>query len=157
VPETDVDRAAIVDDWSGDPRHILRVLRNAAPLSTESRTPEQWTIWIEATVPGWVIVTQLADPNWKARWINRDDTSNTEPEIRPAFRKGVESAGWQCIDVPAAGRWTLRLEYDEHDAAIGLVISLIAWTGWLLAVLRTSFDTWRRTSTGSGMEASIDD
>ena len=34
-----------------------------------------------------MIVTQLADPQWKARWINRDDTSNTEPEIRPAFRK----------------------------------------------------------------------
>ena len=32
--------------------------------------------WIEATEPGWVIVTQLADPQWKARWINLDDTSD---------------------------------------------------------------------------------
>ena len=50
-------------------------------------------------------------------------TRRLEREIRPAFRKATESVGWQCIEVPAAGRWTLRLEYDARDVVTGLVIS----------------------------------
>ncbi len=143
VPRSDVKEGAIVDDWSGDPRHIIRVLRNAVPLAAESRIPEEWTILIEATEPGWVVVTQLGDPQWKARWITREDAGNTNPEIRPAFRRGIEPTGWQCVEIPAAGRWTLGLEYDAADAATGLVFSAIAWIGWLIAVFRTAFVRWR--------------
>ena len=108
VPQREVDEAAIVEDWSGDPRDILRVLRGAAPLSTESRKPEEWTIWVDAIEPGWVIVTQIADPHWKARWIKQGVPRLLDPDIRPAFRRGNESVGWQCIEVPEAGSWGLR-------------------------------------------------
>ena len=103
VPEGDVKEAAIVGAWSGDPRDIIRVLRNAVPLTAESRAPEEWTILINTTAPGWVIVTQLADPQWKARWINLANTGKAQAAIRPAFRKGNESTGWQCVDVPGRG------------------------------------------------------
>ena len=139
VPGLDANEPAIVDDWSGDPRHILRVLQGAAPLTAESRTPEQWTILIEAAEPGWVIVAQVADAQWSAQIIDQDTNSETESEILPAFRRVGESTGWQCVAIPAAGRWTLRLEYEANDVLVGLTISLIAWTGWLAVVLRAGY------------------
>ena len=132
----DLNEAAIADDWSGDPRQILRVLQGAIPLPAESRTPEQWTILIEAAEPGWVIVSQVGDPQWKAQVIDQDGLSKTDVEILPAFRRVGESTGWQCVPIPTEGRWTLRLEYDANDVLVGLTISLIAWTGWLVVVLR---------------------
>ena len=142
VPGLEANKAAIVDDWSGDPWHILRVLQGAIPLPAESRTPEEWAILIEAGEPGWVIVSQVADPQWKAQTIDQDKVS-TKCEILPAFRKASESIGWQCIAIPAAGRWTLRLEYEGGDVFAGLMISVIAWIGWMTVMLRAVFDVWR--------------
>jgi hypothetical protein len=138
VPDADANEALLLDDWSGDPRHILSVIRNATSLSTESRTPEDWTIPIEATESGWLIVSQLADPQWKARWVNLEHPRMTQPDILPAFRRGAHSAGWQCVRIPGAGRWTLGLQYEANDVALGLIISFIAWAGWLLVMLRTA-------------------
>ena len=146
VPDADATEALLLDDWSGDPRHILNVLRDARPLSAESRTPEECTIRIEATESGWVIVSQLADPQWQARWINLEHPRMTQPDIRPAFRKAGENSGWQCIRIPGAGRWTLGLQYEANDVAIGFLISFIAWAGWLLVLLRTGARTWRATA-----------
>ena len=88
---------------------------------------------IEATTPGWVIVSQLADPNWKARWINLDNSSNTEPEIRPAFRKGVESIGWQCIDVPEPGAgpyaWNMTSTTPDRIADLARCVGRLALGG----------------------------
>ena len=111
----------LLDDWSGNPLEILGVLGKAAPLSAESPKPEEWTIWIDAAEPGWVIVTQIADPHWKARWIKQGAQRILDPDIRPVFRKGNESIGWQCIEVPEPGLWGLRLEYDTARGGI--------WTG----------------------------
>jgi hypothetical protein len=143
VPGLDSNEAAILDDWSGDPRHILRILQDATPLPAESRTPEEWTIPIEATEPGWVIVTQVADPQWRAHWINPDGFSKTKCEIGRAFRTATETTGWQCIAVPDAGRWTLRLEYEGGDVLVGLMISVIAWSGWVTVMLRSGIEVWR--------------
>ncbi len=143
VTDNKVQGAGLLDDWSGDPRVILRVIENARPLLTESRKPEEATIWVEASEPGWVIVSQLADPQWKARWTNLDRHWESDAEIRRAFRRKDEPVGWQCIEIPAPGRWVLRLDYEAQDAAIGMGISVTAWSGWLIAMLRTGFVCWR--------------
>jgi hypothetical protein len=143
VPGLDANEAAITDDWSGDPRHILTVLHDAIPLSAESRTPEEWVIPLFVSDPGWVIVAQVADPQWKARVINEDKGSKTDHKISQAFRRASEPTGWQCIAIPEAGRWTLRLEYDGGDVFVGLMISVIAWTGWVTVMLRAGIGVWR--------------
>ena len=74
-----------------------------------------------------MIVSQLADPQWTARWIGLDGQGEFDGEILPAFRKGSRPGGWQRVAVPAPGRWTLRLEYDARDVAEGAAISTIAW------------------------------
>jgi hypothetical protein len=144
VEETDDTRAALLNDWSGDARVILRVIENARPLVTESRKPEKMTLWVEAAAQGWVILSQLADPQWKARWSNADRPWESDARIRPIFRRKDERGGWQCIEVPAPGHWILRLEYEAEEAAVGMGISVIAWVGWLIALIRTAIVRWRR-------------
>ena len=146
VRESDVDRRVLLDDWSGDSRDILRVISRAEPLSSESKTPEQWTIVVDAPEPGWVLVTQLADPQWNAKWTSLDSRLDFDEPPRQAFRKANEPGGWQCIEVPSPGHWVLRLEYEAQDAAIGLGISVIAWAGWTIAVIRMGLvSRWKRT------------
>jgi len=146
VRESDVTGADILGDWSGKPVDILRVIDKAMPLPTESVKPEEWSIWIEASERGWVVVSQLADPQWKARWNNLDRPWVSDAEIKPAFRRANEAGGWQCIEVPEAGRWMLHLEYESPAAAAGMGVSVIAWTGWIVAMLRTGFLCWRKRS-----------
>ena len=50
-----------------------------------------------------MIVSQLADPQWKARWIGLDGQGSFDGEILPAFRKKRQPGGWQCLEVPASG------------------------------------------------------
>ena len=89
--------------------------------------------------PAWVIVSQLADPQWTARWIGLDGQGELDGEILPTFRKASQPGGWQRIEVPASGRWTLRLEYDAHDVAEGAAISTVAWLSWMLAAIFAAF------------------
>jgi len=139
VRESEGLEANVLDEWSGDPREILAVLRGAQPLATESARPEEWTISVSAGEPAWVIVPQLADPQWKARWIELDGQGDGHAEILPTFRKNGEPGGWQRVQVPAPGRWTLRLEYEARDVALGLAISTVAWMSWMLAAVVTGF------------------
>jgi hypothetical protein len=137
VREIEVAEPKALDAWSGDPREILQVLKRAQPLATESSRPEEWTIPLTADEPAWVIVSQLADPAWRARWIRPDGASLGEDDILPTFRKVGKSGGWQRLKVPAPGRWTLRLEYDAREVAAGLAISTVAWMSWLTAAAVT--------------------
>jgi hypothetical protein len=148
VPGLDANKAAIAGDWSGDPRQILRLLDNATPLAAESKKPEELTIVIEATEPGWAIVTQLADPQWKATCVNPGGSWTSDPEIRPAFRTAREPTGWQCIAVPAPGLWIVNLKYEANDVRVGLMISAIAWAFWLVVTMVTFVRAVRRR-TGS--------
>ncbi len=86
----------------------------------------------------WVIVSQLADPQWQARWIGLDGQGEYDGPILPTFRKGGEPGGWQRVEVPGPGRWTLRLNYDAHDVAEGMAISIIAWVSWILVAVSTA-------------------
>ena len=143
VPDDMIPESTNLDDWSGDVRTMLALLDVSEPLSGESATPEEWTISVEVDGPAWVIVSQLADPQWTARWIGVDGQEARPGKILPAFRKEGQPGGWQCLAVPPPGRWTLRLEYDARDVAEGAAISTIAWLSWMLAVLFAAFQSWR--------------
>jgi hypothetical protein len=122
----------ILDDWSGDPKDILPLFDRAQPLEDESPRPEEWTIRLFANEPGWVIVSQLHDPQWKARWIGLEGQREFEVPILPAFQKHGEPGGWQRVEMPGEGKWMLRLEYDPRDAMEGAAITMIAWASWLV-------------------------
>ena len=129
----------VLDEWSGKPRDILRVLETAEPLLAESSRPENWTIQVDADDQAWVIVSQLADPQWKARWISLETPFERDETILPTFQKSGENGGWQRIEVPGSGSWLLRLEYDAQDVTFGVAISAVAWLSWLLAAFHTGF------------------
>lgn len=115
------------------------VFDRARPLRSESDHPGSRTVELEnAPLTGWVIVTNLSDPQWTARWIGRDGQGEKPAEIRPVLRsrrgppaEGLYPWGWQGIQSPGPGRWTLALDYDARDVRQGLVISAIAWIGWI--------------------------
>jgi hypothetical protein len=149
LPLTDGDEESILDGWTGDPDSLLPLFDRADPLPVESSRPEDRTVLVQADEPGWVIVSQLDDPQWSARWIGLDNQGEFREEIRPAFRKpGDIAGGWQAIQVPFHGRWRLRLTYQPRDVVEGAGISLIAWIGWafcaLVAALRRRGGTGRR-------------
>jgi hypothetical protein len=151
VLDGEVADPEVLDVWSGDHREILGVLRSATPLPCEQPRPEDWTITLSADAPAWVIISQLADPQWTARWIKDDDGVIGDGEIVPTFRKPGEPGGWQRVKVPGAGRWTLRLEYQARDLAFGTAVSTLAWASWLLAALRAGLRR-RKTQPVSGRD-----
>jgi hypothetical protein len=126
----------VFDDGSEDPGAILAVFKSAHPLEAESSCPENWTINVETDQPSWVIISQLADPQWQASWCDSRGKDAGPAEILQTFHKAGEAGGWQRVAVPGPGCWMLRLEYDAADAAYGLAISVIAWMGWLLGILK---------------------
>jgi hypothetical protein len=146
VRQGDVDEKAFLDDWSGDPRQVLRVIEKAEPQRFEAKAPDECTITVEAQTRGWVIITQLNDPQWSARWTSLGRHRTFDDKLRPAFRRANEPGGWQCIEVPAPGRWALRLNYEARELELGLGISVLAWASWLIAVVRTSIANRRNTA-----------
>jgi hypothetical protein len=143
LPYSAVADQTVFDDWSGDPLEVLNVFRSSRPLAAESTTPEKWTITLNTDEPSWVIVSQLADPQWTGHWLDESGRELAEAEIIPTFHKSGEPGGWQRVIVPGNGCRTLRLEYDASDVSTGLAISAIAWACWLMAAipvrLRASF------------------
>jgi hypothetical protein len=143
VPWTAIPEPHLLDDWSGDPREILAVLEHAVPITVESTRPEEWTIPIETREDAWLIVSQLADPQWKAELIGPDRRRAMPAPILSTFRKANEPGGWQRVDIPGPGRWTLRLEYEAHDIAHGLAISTMAWIVWIVLALACALQPLR--------------
>ena len=86
LPLTSEDDVFMLDDWMGDPRDLLPLFDRAEPLVPESSRPEDMTIAVQADGPGWVIVSQLDDPQWSARWVSLEGEGEYAWEIRPAFR-----------------------------------------------------------------------
>ena len=144
VRQGDVDQKAFLDDWSGDPLQVLRVFEKAEPLHFEAIAPDECTITVEAQERGWVIISQLADPQWSARWTSLGRHRTFEDKPRPAFRRVNEPGGWQCIEVPSPGRWSLQLNYEAREIELGLGISVIAWASWLIAAIRMSRENRRK-------------
>jgi hypothetical protein len=146
VPCSTISDPALLEDWSGGFREILAILDEAEPLESHVLSPGEWTIAVASDDPAWVIISQLADPQWKARWIGLDGQGEREGEILQAFSPESRPGGWQRVAVPASGRWTLRLEYEAVDVAEGAAISTIAWISWMMAAGFMAFQAWRGRS-----------
>ncbi len=142
LPLTALTRPAILESWDGDIEPLLALFDQAVPLQDESQGTERMDVSVDADAPGWVIVSQLADPQWRARWRDRDGTGASAAEILPAFRRKPNAGGWQRVRVPGPGRWTLHLEYEASDVTEGLAISGVSWLVWCLVV--GSVVVWER-------------
>jgi hypothetical protein len=139
LPLTDGNEEFMLDNWTGELQEILPLFDRAEELPVENVRPEDRTIQVQADEPaGWVIVSQLDDPQWSARWIGRDGQGEFPGSIRPAFRKAGDTAGgWQAIEVPFNGRWSLHLTYEPRDVIEGIGISMVAWICWAVCALAT--------------------
>ena len=131
VPLTAVNLPAMLDVWTGDTDPLLDLFDRARPLVAERPSSLRWDVPVDADGDGWVVVTQLADPQWQARWTGRDGQGDRPAEIVPTFRREASAGGWQRVRVPGPGRWMLHLEYVASDVTRGLWISALAWPIWL--------------------------
>jgi len=104
----------------GGPRAVLEALAAALPLTRDSPRPEESTIEVDAPGPGVVVVSQLDYPRWRATLSGRP------VPIARVFD------GWQGIEVPGPGSWTVRLSYDTTVDRACLAASGLAWVGWAL-------------------------
>jgi hypothetical protein len=123
----------LLERWDGDPGPILDLFDRARPLRAVARSPEEWEIAVDVDEPGWVVVSQLDDPQWRARIVS--DGKEGEPvNIVPTFRVKDGAGAWQrvFIDGPRAGA-VLRLSYDARDVRLGGLVSAISWAVWLMA------------------------
>ena len=134
LPLTAITRPAMLETWDGDLDSLLALFDQALPLRAESHTTQDIDVTVDAETPGWVIVTQLADPQWRWRWRDRDGEGQFATEILPAFRHNLGEGGWQRVRVPGPGRWTLHLQYVANDIREGLAISAVSWLVWCLII-----------------------
>lgn len=131
LPSDAAEASRTLGEWNGDPLLVLDLLDRARPLATAKRSPVDWDVHLEGIDgPGWVVVSQLADPQWRATIA--DKAAN----IEPAFRVGEAGGAWQrvFIDKPTNGA-ALRLQYQADDVRLGLLVSGACWTAWILAIL----------------------
>ncbi len=146
IPSGAVGSSSAQDDWSGDPRVVLELLDRARPLAATQRSPVAWDVRLEGVDrPGWVVVSLLADPQWRASIAVEGGESSQAANILPAFRLGDTGGAWQriAIDGPTGGA-TLHLRYQADDVRLGLWVSGACWTAWTLAILYV----WRRRGVG---------
>jgi hypothetical protein len=136
VPLTSTRAKTILEAWSGDPAEIIALLDCARPLPVRSERPERLEIEIEADAgPAVVVVSQLADPAWRARW--KDGRGSRSAVITPVFRHPIQGAtGWQSVAVGEPGRRTLTLVYPGYDVYEGLAVSGLAWLAAALIFFR---------------------
>ena len=109
-------QTAFLDDWSGDPRQMLRVIREGRAAATRvasARGVDDLGRGRGARLGDHLAARRSA----VERPMDRPGTSTGrfDDKLRPAFRRANEPGGWQCVEVPAPGRWTLRLEYEARD------------------------------------------
>jgi hypothetical protein len=146
VPLTAVNPPAMLDVWTGDTGPLLDLFDRARPLEVERPSSLAWEVSVDAGADGWVVIAQLADPQWRARWTGRDGQGERLAEILPTFRHDDSAGGWQRVRVPRPGRWVLHLEYAALDVDQGLWDSALAWLAWcsILAVMAYRMRSERR-------------
>jgi hypothetical protein len=103
---------------TGEPNPVLAAMATARPLPWRAVRPDDVTIEFDATKAGSVVVSQLDYPRWRA-------TLNGHPvPIARTFD------GWQGVDVPGLGHWSLRLVYDTRRDQACIAVSGLAWLAW---------------------------
>jgi hypothetical protein len=140
LPSWGLTNPPVLEEWSGDPNEVLGVMVLARPLEAVSRVPGEWTILLdERHERGSVIVSQLYDPQWQARWVGLEGQGVRDRRVLAAFAKRGEPGGWQRVNVPGSGAWKLELTYEAHDAAQGMAISIISGLCWITTALAAGF------------------
>jgi hypothetical protein len=124
VPLTEGGATDILESWSGDPTAVIDLVEHATPLTIQADRPERLDIAVQAEGPARMLVSQLADPLWEARWVGPG--GDRPATIVPVLRLPGQG-GWQAVTVPGPGAWTLRLEYSGRDVREGLIASAVAW------------------------------
>jgi hypothetical protein len=135
IPATAAPTAAVFDPGDGDPRPILDLIDRARALPTVVRSPVEWEVALEVDEPGWVLISQLDDPQWRARIGSTGGREGEPANIESAFRVGDAGGGWQrvFVDKPRAGG-VLRLSYDAADLRLGWKISAASWLVWVMTL-----------------------
>ena len=110
------------------PRDVISALASARPVSVYASRPEDLTIAVEAGRSGAVVLPRLWYPRWRA--VLAGPSGEQAAEVVRVF------GGWQAIEVPSAGSWTIRIWYDTTRDRIALGVSGLAWLGWSLLYWR---------------------
>ncbi|MEO6809821.1 MAG: hypothetical protein ABI353_11975 [Isosphaeraceae bacterium] len=108
---------------------VLQVMDLARPIKVNSPVPERVNVSANVSRAGFIILSQLDYPEWRAT-LTGPDGPRTVPIRRVFGRPG--GGAWQGVEIPAPGLWTLRLDFDGRDVRQGLMVSALAWT---LAIL----------------------
>jgi hypothetical protein len=124
----------MLDLWDGELESLLKLFDRANPLREKSHGTELMEVSVEADAPGWLIITQLADPQWRGRWLEGDGQGEMPAEILPTFRRNDREGAWQRVWVPGPGHRKLRLEYVATDVTLGLAISGASWLVWCVII-----------------------
>lgn len=132
LPLTASHPESILESWSGDVSRVLKTLETAELLNLQRPRPEQARVELTVSGPGAIIVTQLADPQWQARWSGPGGTRPAR--IVPVFRQDT-GLGWQGVVAPGPGRWTLLLDYNARDVRQGLWVSAVAGVLWMVGLV----------------------
>ena len=119
VPLTGGSADAILETWTGNPVDVLNALASARILDVRRESPERLEIVVPADAPALVVISALADPEWRAEWLG----SGSEVHIERAFGRPNQGA-WQAVHVPGGGARTLRLVYRGRDVSQGMTVSV---------------------------------
>jgi hypothetical protein len=120
-----------------DPRGIAATLSSAQPVGVHASRPEDLTLALEAGRAGTVVLTELWYPRWRA--ILSGPSGEKVVPIHRVFRGG------QAVEIPSAGSWALRLDYDTRPDRLALAVSGLAWLGWFVLYWRCRAGTARRS------------
>ncbi|WP_435016080.1 hypothetical protein TA3x_003640 [Tundrisphaera sp. TA3] len=112
-----------------------------SPLPSRAESPERFEVDLDGA-PGPVLIARTFDPEWEATWVGPSGERPASVSRAPGGWIWVASAG-------EPGWTTLRLRYDGRAARAGLLISAIAWLGWVVVFARSG-----RTSPGPAVGGS---
>ncbi len=118
-------RESILGNWNGRPEVVLKILKDASPIEVKSADPEHRELSVRCEGPSLVVLSELADPQWRAELLDMKGEKHVAP-VERAF--GSPNLGaWQAVQLPTRGEWTLRLSYQGRDVLEGLIVSALAW------------------------------
>ena len=112
--------------------NLDRLAEIATPLAIKRPVPEQIVIQDTSKVKELWVIAQWADPSWKAQLLNDQGQQISAKLI-------AMEGGWQGVNIPESGEWTLKLNYQPASATWGLRISGISgiiFMGALISTLR---------------------